>query len=188
MTANRAESISHLILCSGGVDSGTLAAQAAASGQPVELCFVDYGQPARRAEHRSVDALAHHFAIDVVEVGVAGLDVAAYGEVPVRNALLVTVAAALRPDAGLLYLGVHAGTGYRDCTPAFIDLMQGLLDFHTGGTTRLVAPFIEWTKADVYVLARELDLPIGLTHSCESSDRPCGECRSCVDREVYVVG
>jgi 7-cyano-7-deazaguanine synthase len=52
---------------------------------------------------------------------------------------------------------------------------------------RLLAPFVQWSKADVYSLALRLDVPLGLTHSCEASDEPCGSCRSCVDREALLA-
>lgn len=178
--------VTYLVLCSGGIDSATLAALAVAEAESVELCFIDYGQPARTAERLAVLALGDDLGIPVVEAAISGLDIVG-GEIPMRNALLVTSAAALRPGAALVALGVHAGTGYRDCSKEFVDLMQRVLDFHRDGAMRLLAPFVQWSKADVYRLALRLSVPLSLTHSCEAGDEPCGSCRSCADREALLA-
>lgn len=177
----------YVVLCSGGTDSATLTALAVTEDQEVELCFVDYGQPAREAEREAVRSLGHHFAVPVQELQVQGLVISA-GEIPMRNALLVTCAAALRPDAALVGLGIHAGTGYRDCSPDFVDLLQRTLDFHRDGAMQLVTPFLNWSKGDIHALALRLDVPLSVTHSCEASDDACGACSSCADREALGVG
>jgi 7-cyano-7-deazaguanine synthase len=177
-----------LVLCSGGIDSATVAVERIAQGDQFQLCFVDYGQRARVAERRSVGALAQLLGVEVAYLGVHGLMTHAQGEIPARNLLLLSAALAARPQTRLMFLGIHAATGYRDCSPAFVAEMQRVLDFHTDGTCRLAAPFLHWSKADVVALARELDAPLELTHSCEAADEPCGSCRSCVDRAVLLAG
>jgi len=172
-----------VVLFSGGIDSATLAAQLLARGRRPELLFVDYGQRPGAAERDSARALAAQWNSNLTEVGVAGY-LPGKGEILGRNALLVHLALAHRPHAESLHLGIHAGTGYRDCSPAFVELMQRSLDFHTGGETQLSTPFIGMTKADVATLARILHVPIGMTHSCEVGAELCGRCRSCRDREV----
>jgi 7-cyano-7-deazaguanine synthase len=176
------------VLCSGGVDSATIAACQADRGEATELCFVDFGQAARHAERRSVAHISKHLDVSLDEVQIAGLAVPAAGEIAGRNLLLIAVAAAMRPAADLIFMGIHAGTGYRDCSLSFVELMQRVLDFHTDGTCRLVTPFVDWSKSEVVALARELNLPLELTHSCEMADEPCGRCRSCLDRAVLIAG
>jgi 7-cyano-7-deazaguanine synthase len=180
--------VSSLVLCSGGIDSTTVAVQRVAQRERVELCFVDYGQPARAAERRSADALARRLDIEVAYVGICGVNAPPHGEIAARNLLLVSAALAARPETRSMLLAIHAGTGYRDCSPAFVDEMQRVLDFHTDGRCRLVTPFLHWSKADVVALARELKAPLELTHSCEAADEPCRSCRSCIDREVILGG
>jgi 7-cyano-7-deazaguanine synthase len=180
--------VSSVVLCSGGIDSVTIAFDHAVRGETVELLFVDYGQPARSAERRSVRRIADHLAAPTISVVLSGIDVPAAGEIAGRNLLLISIALAARPGAGVMCIGIHSGTGYRDCSPAFVELIQQVLDFHTNGASRLAAPFADWSKADVVALARELDVPLELTHSCEAADKPCGRCCSCVDREVLLAG
>jgi 7-cyano-7-deazaguanine synthase len=175
-----------LVLFSGGIDSTTLAAQLMGTGRQPELLFVDYGQRSRAAERRSSRAVAARWDCELSEVTLAGL-VPGEGEISGRNALLVHVALAHRPHASRLHLGIHAGSGYRDCSPRFVELMQRSLDFHTDGAMRLSAPFIGMSKGELVVLARASAVPLELTHSCEAGDKPCGRCRSCRDRLALDV-
>ena len=110
------------------------------------------------------------------------------GEIRGRNAYLLHTALIEFPtSSGVVALGIHAGTGYADCSPEFVDLMQRSYDFHTGGTITVVAPFVDWTKQQVYALAAQLNVPLRQTYSCESASRPCGECQSCLDRSLLVT-
>ena len=86
-----------------------------------------------------------------------------------------------------IYLAIHAGTPYRDCTVQFIEETQRSLDFQSGGVVRLVAPYVAWSKQLVIEHALRLGVPLELTHSCERSTAPCGECPSCIDREALLA-
>ena len=66
--------------------------------------------------------------------------------------------------------------------------MERSYEFHTGGAITATAPFLHWTKQDVYRLAAKLNIPIAQTHSCEASNFPCGQCRSCQDRSLLAAG
>jgi 7-cyano-7-deazaguanine synthase len=149
--------------------------------------FVNYGQPAAVHEAKAARALAHHLEVPLQEVAVGGLQ-ACVGEIPGRNALFVHVALALaagRP--GAIVLGIHAGTGYRDCGPAFVRTMQDSLDFHSDGALRLHVPFIDLNKRQVFDIAVAQGIPLHLTRSCEAAtEAPCGNCRSC--RDVELLG
>jgi 7-cyano-7-deazaguanine synthase len=104
------------------------------------------------------------------------------GEVIGRNALLLTSALAAKPKAAMIGIGIHAGTAYSDCSPAFVSAVQAVFDLSTGGRCRVDAPFLAFTKADVFRLARELDAPLDQTYSCELGlAQPCGRCSSCSD-------
>ena len=82
-------------------------------------------------------------------------------------------------------LGIHAGSLYRDCTPAFVTAMQASLDVHTSGTLQLAAPFLTWSKREVYDYAQDIPIPLELTFSCDTgTEPPCGACPSCHDREL----
>lgn len=172
-----------VVLFSGGIDSAALAGHLLARGQRPELLFVDYGQRAGPAERDGSQALATHWGLALTEITVGGYS-PGDGQIPGRNALLVHLALAHRPHTTRFHLGIHAGTGYADCSLEFVELMQRSLDFHTGGETRLSAPFLDLSKADVATLAHTAAVPLDLTHSCEVGAEPCGRCLSCGDREA----
>ena len=179
---------STLILASGGVDSSTLLWLSAKHGlNPVAL-FVDFGQPAAEAENNALASICEGLNVPWRCVQYVGSRFEA-GEIRGRNAFLLQVGLLEFPSgSGIVALGIHAGTDYADCSPEFMQIMRQSYRLQTGGTIVAVAPFIDWTKRDVYHLAIELDVPIDKTHSCESSSVPCRQCNSCVDRHLLKTG
>ena len=179
---------STLVLASGGIDSSTLLALSVQQGlEPIAL-FVDFGQPAAEAESRAIANICGWLNISWRRVRYAGSRFHA-GEIRGRNAFLLQVALLEFPsDSGIVVLGVHAGTDYADCSPEFMRIMGRSYGLCTGGTIIAVAPFLDWTKPDVYRLANELSVPISQTYSCEASNFPCEKCDSCVDRRILSTG
>jgi 7-cyano-7-deazaguanine synthase len=171
-----------LILTSGGIDSACLLALSAA--EDAEALFVDYGHLARMPEERAAAAVASNYRVPLSRLHVGPLS-AGEGEIPGRNTLLAHLAlSALAGSPGRVLIGIHAGTGYRDCSPEFAELVQRSYDFHSDGRVQFTAPFIEQTKREILVLAGELGVPVELTYSCErGTEPPCGGCRSCRDRK-----
>ena len=177
-----------LILASGGVDSSTLLWLLAEQGLAPAALFVNYGQAAADAESSAVARVCSAMGAPLRCVRYSGTTFGS-GEIRGRNAYLLHTALIEFPaSSGVVALGIHAGTGYADCSPEFLDVMQRSYDFHTGGEITIVAPFLNWTKQQVYALAGQLNVPLGQTYSCESASRPCGECRSCLDRSLLVEG
>ena len=176
-----------LVLASGGVDSSTLLWLLAEQDLAPSALFVDYGQAAAEAESAAVARVCKAVGAPLRNVGYSGMSFGS-GEIRGRNAYLLHTALIEFPaSSGVVALGIHAGTGYADCSPEFVDVMQRSYDFHTGGAINIVAPFLNWTKQQVYALAGQLDVPLEQTYSCESASRPCGKCRSCLDRGVLAV-
>ncbi len=172
----------NIVLYSGGVDSTVVAVQAIHAGLTPDLLFIDYGQPARRAERHAATQISAKLELRLRTLVVDGVHPPSRGEIPFRNALLITVAAAAVPTAGTIVIGIHGGTGYADCTPEFISQMQAVFGLHGGDRPELVGPLIRYQKPDVLAIAADLQIPFELTHSCESGDSPCGTCNSCLDR------
>lgn len=110
--------------------------------------------------------------------------------VPFRNGLFIAAAASIAQAQGcaLLYYGAHqddaAGSAYPDCSKAFQQAMAEAIWQGTGQEVRLIAPFIQQTKAGVVAKGLELGVPYQLTWSCyEGEDLPCGQCGTCRDRQ-----
>jgi 7-cyano-7-deazaguanine synthase len=174
------------VLLSGGIDSAACAYLLKSQGLSVEGLFFDYGQSAARREQEASVAIAKFIEIPISTVTVSGPAKHGSGEVTGRNAFLVFGALVVKPFcAGVLAIGIHAGTDYYDCSAAFLSSMSTLMAEHTNGLVSLIAPFREWSKKQVYDYFREAKLPIDLTYSCESgTDIPCSRCNSCRDRRV----
>ena len=142
--------------------------------------FVDYGQPAAAAEEKAISILSEILRFPLQKIKIVGPSFNA-GEIRGRNAFLLHLALLEFPaDSGTILIGVHAGNGYADCSPSFLDLMQRSFEFHSGGSIALSAPLIDWSKNDVIREAISLKLPTEVTYSCEAGNQPCGDCDSCI--------
>ena len=173
-----------VVLASGGIDSSALLALAESEPGEISALFVDYGQAAAGAEERAVRAVCSHLGVCMKVVRCAGMRFDA-GEIRGRNAFLLhTALMKFSWDNGTILMGVHAGTGYSDCSPEFVELMQRSFEFHTGGCVAVSVPFVDWSKLDIYRLAGELGVPVELTYSCENGNVACGACASCRDRDA----
>lgn len=178
------------VLLGGGLDSTALIPFYLSRGDAVRGVHFDYGQPSVEGERRSVLGIAEHYAVPVekVELGLSITNVR--GEYFCRNAVLVLGAASILDNSGgRLSLGIHAGTAYYDCSSPFLADVQRLLDGYFGGTVQVEAPFVEFTKRDVFDFCLRNRVPVDLTFSCERrSDCPCGGCRSCEERLMLREG
>ena len=112
--------------------------------------------------------------------------------VPFRNGLMLSMAASfadsLYNDSEVeVYIGVHqddaAVNAYPDCRADFIEAIGTAVNIGTYGKIKIVAPFLNKTKADVVKIGTDLAVPYELTWSCyERGDTPCGKCATCLDR------
>lgn len=173
-----------ILLFSGGLDSTTLLFSLVAGRHDTSCLYIDYGHAAAGAEWMAASRHACLAGVDIHRIVISGLGTGR-GEIPGRNAMLVSCAMVAAPPHTILAIGVHAGTGYRDCSPAFVWDMQRILDIYHDGTTKLWAPFLTWTKLEIHAYALTLGVPVPETVSCEApTPGPCGRCRSCLDRKV----
>ena len=175
-----------IILLSGGIDSAAAVNFYLDMRHDVIGLFVDYGQAASHQELESARLVAGYCGVDLDDVRVRGGQSFGPGEVRGRNAFLVLTALLMTPSLkGIVSMGIHSGTSYFDCSEAFAHQMSNLLVDHTDGGVAFDAPFLSWTKEDVYDYCIEKRVPIRVTHSCESGRDPiCGTCLSCLDREA----
>lgn len=145
---------------------------------------MDYGQPAGAAEYRAAMAIASHYGVTLRVLVLNGSRLKAPGLLAGRNSMLLSLALIENPHARLIVIGIHAGTRYFDCSPAFVAAMQSVVDGDMDGGCQISAPFVAWSKRQVWELAVANEVPLELTHSCESAATPCGTCMSCLDREA----
>jgi 7-cyano-7-deazaguanine synthase len=172
------------VLFSGGIDSTSCIRFFSDRDYDVRALFVDYGQAASAAEAQAVETLKVLLNVPVTVVKASSDITFGAGALVGRNAFLIFSAIILGGcREGLLAIGAHAGTSYYDCSPTFIARINILVEECTNGRLSIVAPFIRWSKDDVYSFFSTLTLPLSHTYSCEEGSSPtCGRCASCKDR------
>jgi len=200
-----------LLICSGGLDSVTLAHRLHANNQLAALLCFDYGQrhvkemaAARQCSERlqvpfiqldisSIGRLLSGSALTDASVAVPH---GQYNEdnmqatvVPNRNAIMLTiafgVAAARKLDT--VAIAVHGGDHhvYADCRPEFIDAMADMQRLALADQTaiQLFAPYVESDKTAIARDAGRYGVPVEQTWSCyEGGELHCGRCATCLER------
>lgn len=201
--------IGTLVLFSGGMDSTALLAQTVGQGGEVQAVSINYGQRHAK-ELSSAAAVADRMGVrwNVVDLSVLAQSLTSaltgsaevphghYAEdnmtatvVPNRNAIMLMVAVGIAASRGLdrVATAVHAGDHpiYPDCRPEFVEAASHAAQLGTAGLgdVRIVAPFVNITKADIVSLGREYGAPFELSWSCyEGGEVHCGRCGTCVER------
>jgi 7-cyano-7-deazaguanine synthase len=115
--------------------------------------------------------------------------------VPARNTIFLSFALAWAEvlESSDIFIGVNAldYSGYPDCRPEYIQAYERMANLATkagveGRTAlRIHTPLLHLTKAQIVTLARDLEVPFGLTFSCYDpgpDGQPCGECDACLLR------
>ncbi|MYM53672.1 7-cyano-7-deazaguanine synthase QueC [Thalassovita mangrovi] len=199
-----------LVICSGGLDSVSLAHMIADQQTLTRLVSFDYGQRHRKELDFAARCAARlnvpHHVIDMRNIGAAltgsaltdDIDVpdGHYAEetmkitvVPNRNAIMLTIAYGIAAANGdeAVATAVHGGDHfiYPDCRPAFtesFDTMQrAALDGYAD--VRLSTPFVHRSKADIVTEGAKVDTPFADTWSCyKGGQHHCGRCGTCVER------
>jgi len=199
-----------IVVCSGGLDSVTLAHQVAAEGDLARLISFDYGQRHKKElDHARACAARLDVPHDLVDIAPVGRLLAGsaltdgtavpdghYAEetmrvtvVANRNAIMFAIAfglaAANRADA--VAVAVHGGDHfiYPDCRPAFIDAFATMQRWALDGMASVAfqAPFLHWAKAEIVHAGARLGVPFAETWSCyKGGARHCGRCGTCVER------
>lgn len=197
-----------VVLLSGGLDSATCLAIAAAEGLAPHAMSFRYGQvhtheleAARRVagtlgavEHRVVEIdLAAFGGSSLVGDGEIPKGRADIGEgipstyVPARNTVFLAYALAWAEVLGAhdIFIGVNAldYSGYPDCRPEFIAAFERVANAGTragveGDGYRIRAPLIDMTKADIIRRGTELGVDYGMTVTCYDADE-AGACGEC---------
>lgn len=207
-----------IVICSGGLDSVSLAYKVAAENELHSLLSFDYGQ--RHKKELDFAALCAkqldvpHQIIDIRNIGAHltgsaltdDIDVpdGHYAEdsmkstvVPNRNAIMLAIAFGLAASAKVdaVATAVHGGDHfiYPDCRPAFIDAFQTMQNHALDGcaAVQLYTPFVNISKADIVTEGAVVNTPFAQTWSCyKGGDLQCGRCGTCVERQeaFHIAG
>lgn len=199
-----------LVICSGGLDSVTLAYKIAKESTLAALVSFDYGQRHKKeldfARRIAENLRVPHSVIDISQIGAQlsgsaltdNVDVpdGHYAEesmkvtvVPNRNAIMLSIAYGIASSRKLdaVAAAFHGGDHfiYPDCRPPFVQSFE-IMQKHAlegMGEIALNAPFLKMTKADIVSKGAELNVPFSQTWSCyKGGERHCGRCGTCVER------
>ncbi|GAB4299873.1 MAG: 7-cyano-7-deazaguanine synthase QueC [Roseovarius sp.] len=199
-----------IVICSGGLDSVTLAHRIAAEGRLAALLSFDYGQRHRKELDFAARCGARlgvpHELVDIAGLGrllsgSALTDSVAVPEghyaeetmkltiVPNRNAIMLAVAFGLAAARGAraVALAVHGGDHfiYPDCRPGFVEAFRAMQRQALDGVAEidLLAPFVTLSKAEIVAEGARIGTPFAETWSCyKGGARHCGRCGTCVER------
>jgi 7-cyano-7-deazaguanine synthase len=167
------------------MDSAALVRFCLSQGKDAIATHVQYGQRPARRELRASRSLVKRFGISLRTITFEGSTRAGIGLIPGRNAFLVFAAIMDNPGfTGRIALGIHAGSPYYDCSPAFLRVIDQLVAEYSDGRVRVTAPFIDWSKQEIFDYCLAYDVPVETTYSCEAGNKPCRVCPSCLDLEA----
>jgi 7-cyano-7-deazaguanine synthase len=187
---NREKHSTALVLLSGGIDSATCLAYLKKRDYSVSCLHVSYGQLSERRELAAASRIAKHYRTRLLHLSLKHARKKGGGLIVGRNAFLINTAMLeMRMSSGVIALGVHSGVAYVDCTGAFIEASQRVVDLCCDGKISILAPFQSWGKADIWDFAKKSKVPLDKTYSCELGlAQPCGRCHSCNDLQVLLAG
>ncbi|WP_172332104.1 7-cyano-7-deazaguanine synthase QueC [Mangrovicoccus sp. HB161399] len=199
------------LVCSGGLDSVSLAHVLAAAGDLSRIVSFDYGQRHRK-EIDFAAACARRLGVPFHLVDLSALGAALTGSaltgdidvpdghyaeetmkitvVPNRNAIMLAIAYGIAAANGddAVATAVHGGDHfiYPDCRPAFTEAFDAMQRAALDGyaDVALHTPFVRRSKADIVAAGAQAGTPFAETWSCyKGGATHCGRCGTCVERQ-----
>jgi 7-cyano-7-deazaguanine synthase len=207
-----------VVLYSGGLDSTTCLALAAAEGfAPCAMSFA-YGQRhavelARAREYAPRVGAEEHLVVDIdlrriggsaltsdqaVPKGGVESGVIPVTYVPARNTIFLSFALGWAEVLGAfdIYIGVNAldYSGYPDCRPEYVAAFEAMANLATRaavegqGRYRIHTPLIHLTKAEIIRRGLALGVDYALTHSCYDPTPAGLACGECDSCRLRLKG
>ena len=190
--------MSIVTLVSGGLDSTLMSLRAHEEGVVLAPLFIDYGQLGSAREWTACKLLHERHGLPLV----TQMDVSGFGKVVpsgITNTAMRINEDAFLPGRNLLLLLCGAAYAYRVCadgvaigllnpvdslfpdqTADFLRKAEDMIEATMKKRITVLAPLIEFTKADVISLAKTRGLRD--TYSCHAGgDEPCGKCVACIE-------
>ena len=180
-----------IVLSSGGIDSTACLFYYLSNGYSPYPLWIDYGQVSKGPELKAVKAVTTHFSLPLKIIKVQGLQnklTESGDEFRGRNLLLGSIGVCAFPFShGLIAMGIHEGTNYRDCSIDFQEEIDTLVQTVSNGRLAIDFPFGKLTKLEIARFCKETDVPLNLTYSClRGVVPPCGICLACQDRRKVI--
>ena len=190
--------MSLVVLASGGLDSTLISLLAQEEGISIAPLFIDYGQKAADREWMACKTVHKRLGLpqprkmdlsgfgQIISSGLTSTekDVKTEAFTPGRNLLFLTAGTSyafqIAADSVAIGLLAERFSLFPDQKATFLEKAEQALEAAVGRPIRILAPLFEFSKADVFKLAREKG--IKGTYSCHAGgEKPCGECISCLE-------
>lgn len=190
--------MSIVTLVSGGIDSTLMSMMAHEEGIVINPLFVDYGQLSSNREWNACEQLHGRYGLPLVK----RMTVSGFGKIvpsgitdptmrinedaflPGRNLLLLLCGAAyaysVQADGVAIGLLDPEDCLFPDQTIDFLRKTEDMIETAMKKRIAMLAPLIEFTKADILSLATARGLQD--TYSCHAGgNEPCGKCVACIE-------
>jgi len=205
----RRENNKALVICSGGLDSTTVAYSLHEQGYDISLLYFMYGCQAETQELETVRRIGQHLAVPVISQaidytslrgesplltdrqiadGITGAEFASEW-VPARNLVMLAYATAYAEANNFTTLALgnnlEESGSYPDNEEEFTTLFASVLDYAVaaGGRVKIVTPVGNLMKHEIVSLGHRLGVPYELTWSCyRGGEFHCGRCGPCFMR------
>lgn len=199
-----------LVVCSGGLDSTTVARWAQVQGYEITLLHFLYGCRAQDREIEAVRNVASYLKCDYrledlswlgrlggssltdealpIAVRETGAEFA-HEWVPARNLVFSGLAASLCDrfayDTIMMGLNLEEGGAYPDNTVEFYEALDHVCDIGTMNRPKILSPLGNLVKHEIVRLALDIGAPIHLSWSCYyGRTHHCGQCGPCYMRQT----
>ena len=178
-----------MVLLSGGIDSAACLEFYMRQHVQITGLHVTLGQPSASQELTAARRIAAYYRIPLKHISLVGAGPKSDGQILGRNAMLIFIGLSEADErTTTIALGIHGSSPYYDCSANFIRAAQTIVDGQCDGRIQVTAPFVEWTKPQIWRYCLDRQVPIELTYSCErGNEQPCGICLSCRDLEVLLA-
>jgi 7-cyano-7-deazaguanine synthase len=185
-------------LVSGGLDSTLVGLMAQEEGIQVHPLFIDYGQRAAQKEWATCKWVHQKLSFPLPNK----MDLSGFGKIICSGltcSMMDVKEEAFTPGRNLLFLLVGSAYAYQlgassvaigllsekfslfpDQRNSFLEKAELVIESAIGRKIKVVAPLLDFTKADVIKLSNEKG--ITGTYSCHVGDNnPCGRCIACLE-------
>jgi 7-cyano-7-deazaguanine synthase len=186
-----------LVLFSGGLDSTVILANMVRDRLECSALTFDYGQrnviEVERAEQIAQHYNVPHEIITLLDIAVAKADDVVWAG---RNLIFASIAVGIAQARGFnrVVVGCNGSDWARfpDCRPPFWTGLDRIA--RDAYSVAIEAPLMHYSKNDVVLMARKLEVPIDLTWSCyepvkdfeHGGQQPCGQCLACETRKAAL--
>lgn len=200
-----------LVICSGGLDSTTVAAHAKfIDKKEVILLYFKYNCQAETSELNAVSKIADYLKAELIIHNIEWIKIIGgstltdknaeiresiegaeypYEWVPARNLMFISHAASLCDAKNIshIYMGLNLEESavYPDNTIEFYEKMEDILNVATLVRPKIIMPLARMMKWQIVEYAYKIGAPIHLSWSCYKSNLlHCGKCGPCYMRKT----